>query len=200
MAPRAWPGQRSAVCKRGTAAGCRGMPGERRQGTRTAVRSVEDQQLQGAKGAPDRVVVSPRKSPSDGLNWAGAPLRCTCCPPTVSPLVKVRSPPSDSHSVGPLERPSPCGCCTDLRTLPRRRGNRGHIRLRSGCPPAGRARRLPGHRSSRREATGRRPGVTRSNPERRRATQGDAGRRRATQGDAGQGGCRTGLAVSLGVG
>lgn len=56
----------------------------------------------------------PRKSPSDGLIEADAPLRCSCCPPSVPPLVKVRSPPSDSHSVSPpSERHSPRGCCTD---------------------------------------------------------------------------------------
>jgi hypothetical protein len=75
-------------------------------------RDGKSHQLQGAKGAPVRAVDSPgylRPTPI----WAGAPVRCSCCPPTVSPLVKVRPPRSDFHSVGPLERPSPCGCCTD---------------------------------------------------------------------------------------
>ena len=61
-----------------------------------------DQQLQGAKGAPVRVVGSPgnlRPTAASGRRTSSLLLLS----PTVSPLVKIRSPPSDSHSVGPFQ-------------------------------------------------------------------------------------------------
>jgi hypothetical protein len=73
--------------------------------------------LKGAKGAPAPVVGSPGENPVRRPHEAGAPLRCSLSPPTVFPLVKVRSPPSDSHWSAPPKRPSPCGCCTDDSVL-----------------------------------------------------------------------------------
>ena len=66
--------------------------------------------------------------------WAGTPFRCSCCPPTVSPLAKVRSPPSDFHSVGPLDDRHGVVAVLIVRTLPSRCGNPGHIRLQIGLP------------------------------------------------------------------
>ena len=117
-----------------------------------------------------------RRSPGENSvrrpHEAGAPLRCSLSPPRCSPLVKVRSPPSDSHRSAPPKRPSPCGCCTDESVLCTRAVA---TRATLGCSRVARLRALarqpPEGRCPRREATGeRRAGTRPKTGVRRRAT------------------------------
>ncbi len=69
------------------------------------LRVAHPMRLKGAKGAPTRVVGPPGEISVRRPHGAGAPLRCSLSPPRCSPLVRVRSPPSDSHrSASPNDR------------------------------------------------------------------------------------------------
>ena len=104
---------------------------------------------------------------------AGAPLRCSCCPPHGVPprenplpsagLSPGRPPRNDRHRVvGVLM----------LRTLQNPCGNRGHIGLQSGCPSGLGARWPSSSRFSRREATDVAPTPPRSSGTRHRMSDG----------------------------
>jgi hypothetical protein len=97
---------------------------------------------------------SPRRTSVRRPLEAGAPLRCSCYPPPVTPLVRIRSPPSDTHVVAPLRTTSPWGCCTDGQYLAHPLSQTG---ARSGCSRVahrqGSARWGDRRRCTRREAT-----------------------------------------------
>lgn len=83
---------------------------------------------------------------------AGAPLRYSC-PPTVFPLGEVRSPPSDSYSVGPSNDRHRAVAVLMIRTVRQTCRNPGHIGLQSRCPGVTTARDPEWRRSARREAS-----------------------------------------------
>jgi hypothetical protein len=98
--------------------------------------------LKGAKGAPARSSVPSENPPSGGL--VGRRTSSLLLVPRCSPLVRVRSPPSDPHQSPPSERPSPRGCCTDGRYFAEALSQPGPHWVAAGLPGGGDRQTAPG--------------------------------------------------------